>query len=169
MSGGSSAFACRMCGQCCEGRGGIVVSPTDEARLCRALRLDPPTFRERYTEQRNGKMHLRVGEDGRCLFFRETGGCSVHVHKPAVCRAWPFFKGNLIDPVSFSLAKEYCPGISRQVAHADFVAEGIQYIRHEELFADDRGKAGAALFTREDLEALVRSVSDSAGERGKQA
>ena len=112
MSGGSSAFACRMCGQCCEGRGGIVVSPTDEARLCRALRLDPPTFRERYTEQRNGKMHLRVGEDGRCLFFRETGGCSVHVHKPAVCRAWPFFKGNLIDPVSFSLAKEYFPGIS---------------------------------------------------------
>lgn len=103
------------------------------------------------------------------VFFRETGGCSVHVHKPAVCRAWPFFKGNLIDPVSFSLAKEYCPGISRQVAHADFVAEGIQYIRHEELFADDRGKAGAALFTREDLEALARSVSDSAGERGKQA
>ena len=102
MSGGSSAFACRMCGQCCEGRGGIVVSPTDEARLCRALRLDPPTFRERYTEQRNGKMHLRVGEDGRCLFFRETGGCSVHVHKPAVCRAWPFFKGNL--PKSIVLA-----------------------------------------------------------------
>lgn len=69
MSGGSSAFACRMCGQCCEGRGGIVVSPTDEARLCRALRLDPPTFRERYTEQRNGKMHLRVGRTGAVFFF----------------------------------------------------------------------------------------------------
>lgn len=169
MSDGSSAFACRMCGQCCEGRGGIVVSPADEARLCQALCLDSPTFRERYTELRNGKMHLRAGRDGRCLFFRETGGCSVHIHKPAVCRAWPFFRGNLIDPVSFSLAKEYCPGISRQVSHADFVAEGIQYIRSEELFADDSGKAGAALFTREELKGLACSALHFAGEHGKQA
>lgn len=165
MNGNSPAFSCRMCGQCCEGRGGIVVSPADQARLCQALAIDPHTFRERYTELRNGKTHLRTGQDGRCLFFHAENGCAVHAHKPAVCRAWPFFRGNMVDPVSFSLARSYCPGISAHVSHDAFVAEGLEHIRREELFADDGGQGGTALFARDQLNALACSLPRSSEER----
>ena len=36
-----TVFNCRMCGHCCEGRGGIVVSPTDLARLAAHMGLAP--------------------------------------------------------------------------------------------------------------------------------
>ena len=38
---GESVFNCRMCGHCCEGRGGIVVSPTDMVRLAAHMQLPP--------------------------------------------------------------------------------------------------------------------------------
>ena len=34
-----TVFQCRMCGHCCEGRGGIVVSPADLTRLAAFLDL----------------------------------------------------------------------------------------------------------------------------------
>ena len=35
----NTAFDCHMCGHCCEGKGGIVVSPSDLQRLCDFLRM----------------------------------------------------------------------------------------------------------------------------------
>ena len=34
MSQETQAFSCKMCGHCCKGKGGIVVSPSDLKRLC---------------------------------------------------------------------------------------------------------------------------------------
>ncbi|MBD5557896.1 MAG: YkgJ family cysteine cluster protein [Desulfovibrio sp.] len=132
-----SLFHCQMCGHCCEGRGGIVVSPTDLKRLAAFLGLAPETVVERYGEISGGKLKVRNGEDGRCIFFREGAGCSVHEGKPSICRAWPFFRGNIEDPVSLELAKEFCPGIAPDAAHEEFAAAGRAYLAEQGLVASD--------------------------------
>ncbi len=164
-----AAFICRMCGQCCEGRGGIIVSRLDEERLCLGLHLDREVLQDRYMEFSNGKKRLRTSPDGHCLFFRKGRGCSIHPFKPSICRAWPYFRGNMVDSVSFFLAKEYCPGISTHVTHNDFVAEGIRYIERYELFSDNDERAGTALFTRDQLKSLACSILSPSGENGKKA
>ena len=137
MSHADSLFHCRQCGHCCEGRGGIVVSPADLARLAAFLELPEETVAERYGEVTGGKLKIRNGEDGRCIFFRVGTGCAVHAGKPAICRAWPFFRGNIEDPLSLAMAKEFCPGIDPQAAHGDFAHAGRAYLAEEGLLASD--------------------------------
>ena len=138
-------FECRMCGQCCEGEGGIILGARDLARIAAGLRLSQEAFLEQYGILRNGKNQIRTGQDGKCIFFREGQGCIVHEHKPDVCRAWPFFRGNMVDAESLFLAKEYCPGIRGDATHEEFVAEGTRYLEEHELTASDPAAEGNAL------------------------
>lgn len=131
------AFDCRMCGQCCQGEGGIVVSPADLARICAFLGMTPEAFEATYGERRNGKLKVRTGPDGNCVFFAAGRGCTVHEGKPDICRAWPFFRGNLVDADSLGMAKEYCPGIRPDVRHAEFSAAGRAYLAARGLLASD--------------------------------
>lgn len=126
-----------MCGQCCEGRGGIIVSPQDLLRICNYLNITQLEFKQTYCLEHNGKLKIRSGEDGFCVFFRQGKGCSVHEGKPSICRAWPFFKGNIVDPESLALAKQFCPGIDPNVSHEDFSREGIKYLSDNHLLAKD--------------------------------
>ncbi|MDR1659902.1 MAG: YkgJ family cysteine cluster protein [Desulfovibrio sp.] len=130
-------FQCRMCGRCCEGRGGIVASPRDIARLSAFFRLSPEEFIALYGEQAGGKVKIRSGDTGCCIFFAGEGGCVVHEAKPAVCRAWPYFRGNIIDPGSLDLAKAFCPGISPYIGHDDFSRLGREYLRENNLLASN--------------------------------
>ncbi|MDR0339709.1 MAG: YkgJ family cysteine cluster protein, partial [Desulfovibrio sp.] len=127
-----TAFHCRMCGHCCEGSGGIVTSDADLERLCVHLGLDAEVFERNYGERRGKKLHIR-SRDGACVFFIQGLGCSVHPAKPDICRAWPYFRGNLTDPESHALAAGFCPGIDTGQAHADFVREGLAYLKAEGL------------------------------------
>ena len=130
-------FDCVRCGQCCTGEGGIVVGPRDQTRLAAHLHMTIEAFLRTYTRTRAGKYLVCTGEDGRCVFFRDGVGCTVHTAKPDVCRAWPFFRGNMVDLISFAMAKEFCPGIARDATHAAFVAEGREYLREQRLEAHD--------------------------------
>lgn len=132
-----SLFHCRRCGHCCEGRGGIVVSPADLERLAAFLELAPEAVVERFAERSGGKLKIRNGEDGRCIFFRQGAGCAVHDGKPSICRAWPFFRGNILDEFSLALAKDFCPGISRDARHADFARVGRAYLAEQGLMASN--------------------------------
>ena len=98
-----SVFNCRMCGHCCEGKGGIIVSPADLTRLAAHLQQSPDSVVESFCERIGGKLKIRCGEDGYCVFFRQGSGCGVHEGKPAICRAWPFFRGNIEDPASLAM------------------------------------------------------------------
>lgn len=71
----------------------------------------PEAVADSYCERIGGKLKIRCGEDGYCVFFRQGSGCGVHEGKPSICRAWPFFRGNIEDPASLAMAKEFCPGI----------------------------------------------------------
>lgn len=141
----SSVFTCKMCGQCCRGEGGIVVSPTDLVRITRSMNLSAEEFIDKYGERRGGKLQIRTGEDGACIFFRDGEGCLVHEGKPDVCRAWPFFRGNIVDPDSLAMAKEFCPGIDPNCSHATFAAEGRKYLIKHGLLAHNRDADGHAV------------------------
>ncbi len=154
FDGSSPLFSCRMCGKCCEGRGGIVVSPRDLPRLRAFFGLPPAEVLGRFTEMMRGQPVIRCGEDGSCMFFREGKGCSIHPARPAVCRAWPFFRGNMVDSISFAMAREDCPGICRGCRHEDFAWEGWRYLVEYKLLADDPCTEGRMLIVkREDLPA----------------
>ncbi|GAB6887142.1 hypothetical protein JCM13304A_06400 [Desulfothermus okinawensis JCM 13304] len=63
--------------------------------------------------------------------------------KPDICLAWPFFKGNLEDEYSFFLAKEYCPGISRDVSFEEFRKYGLKFLREHDLLKKDKDAPNA--------------------------
>lgn len=130
-----AVFDCKMCGQCCEGKGGIIVSPSDLARLISFLAISREDFIAKYAEYLGGKLQIRVGEDGYCIFFKQGQGCTVHSGKPDICRAWPFFRGNIVDAESFAMAKEFCPGIAKDVSHAEFKCAGKNYLKDNNLTA----------------------------------
>ncbi len=127
----SAAFTCRRCGHCCLGEGGIVLGNRDIDRLRRHLSLDRETFLDRYAEQVGGKPRLVSQENGYCIFYRD--GCGIHPARPDVCRAWPFFKGNLIDAASHAMAADDCPGINPQASHREFARQGRAYLNDHGL------------------------------------
>lgn len=138
-------FTCRRCGQCCEGRGGIVLSSRDLQRLADWLGEDENRVLEQYTEKSGGKPRLKTGDSGWCIFFEASMGCTIHDGKPDICRAWPFFRGNLEDPASLALAKDFCPGIDPGVPHWQFRQAGLKYLQECGLLHKDASQDPAAL------------------------
>lgn len=55
------------------------------------------------------------------------------MHKPDVCRAWPFFRGNLEDAASLSMAREYCPGIDKNCEFKVFLESGLSWLENNNL------------------------------------
>ena len=129
-------FTCRLCGECCRGKGGIVLRQGDQIRLAAFFNMPVSSFLERYAEQRGTKLHISMGSDGCCAFFDPKKLCTVHQARPDICRAWPFFRGNLVDPVSLSMAKEYCPGIDKKVTFARFARSGAAALAREGLLCE---------------------------------
>lgn len=126
-----SAFTCKRCGNCCQGEGGIILTPADVDRLRAHLNMGPKAFADSCTETVGGKQRLRTNDQGWCIFF--TDGCTVHPAKPSVCRAWPFFRGNMVDESSWQMAQGACPGISPGSGHMKFVAQGQSYLDSLEI------------------------------------
>jgi len=148
------AFDCGLCGHCCEGQGGIVVSNADLIRLCEFLNLNAEDFESRWGMRRREKLFIR-SEEGSCVFFHKGEGCSVHIAKPDICRAWPYFRGNLIDSESYALAKDFCPGIPQEQSHEAFVRQGLSYLVRENLAGSFLADEAAALQVSDLLEALA--------------
>lgn len=152
-----SVFTCVRCGDCCRGGGGIVLREREAARVAAFLDMAVADFCARFTETARGKMRLRAGSDGRCVFAGEKGGCEVHAVKPDVCRAWPFFRGNLVDPVSLGMASQGCPGIAKNTGFAEFTRAGARYLLARELFAlETEAPCPSALMKESALRRMVR-------------
>ncbi len=140
-----SVFDCKMCGHCCQGQGGIVASASERERLAAHLGLSVDEFCAVYTQPQGAKLVLRSREDGFCIFFDPEKACTVHPAKPDVCRAWPFFRGNLVDEVSWELAQDYCPGIRPESGHAEFARQGVAYLVNKALTKQGRPDEANAL------------------------
>lgn len=143
----TTAFECRMCGHCCHGEGGIVMTGKDQKRLAEHLGISVDELIEKYAHERGGKLHLNVNDDLYCIFYKE--GCGVHPGRPDICRAWPYFRGNLIDSMSWEMIQEYCPGVNPEAGHEEFVRQGREYLHKEDLLRYDPESSPNALISDE--------------------
>jgi len=139
------AFTCQMCGQCCQGQGGIVVTNEEQQAIANFLNLTVGEFRNRYIYTRADKDFIRTNEQRFCIFFKKSSGCLIHPVKPKVCQAWPFFRGNLVDKTSWEMAKEYCPGICHDVSFEEFVHQGLAYLQKNGLISKKDNREANAL------------------------
>lgn len=140
-----ASFSCQRCGHCCEGTGGIVLTARDRERLSRHLGLETPNMLASYAESAGDKVRLRVGADGYCVFFLQGQGCGVHAGRPDICRAWPFFRGNLVDKTSWEMIQSDCPGVNNEAGHPAFVREGMDYLHEHDLVHEPGPEAPLAL------------------------
>jgi uncharacterized protein len=155
------AFDCRRCGHCCQGEGGIVCDGRDLDRLAGHLGLTREAFVAAYGVARGDKIFLTAKDDGYCVFFDQ--GCGVHPARPDICRAWPYFKGNLVDAASFEMAQDYCPGIDPDGSHADFARQGAAYLRDNDLVkVRDKCAALALTLSSAELAAMLEAGDDDA-------
>lgn len=122
-----------------------MASAAEQERLAAYLGLELDVFQTRYTQAQGAKRVLRTGDDGFCIFFHSEKACTVHPAKPDVCRAWPFFRGNLEDPVSWELAQDYCPGICAASGHAEFARQGVAYLVEHNLVKSGQSDEATAL------------------------
>ena len=146
-----TAFDCKRCGHCCEGTGGIVLTAKDRERLAAHLGLTVAAMLAEYAERAGEKLHLRAGADGFCVFFRLGAGCGVHPGRPDICRAWPYFRGNLVDASSWEMIQTDCPGVDTKAGHAAFVKEGVDYLRANGLIHEPGPETPRALVLDDDL------------------
>lgn len=117
----------------------------DCTRLAKHLGITVEELLSTHVVHRGGKRHLKTGADGYCFFFKE--GCGVHPGRPDICRAWPYFRGNLIDSMSWEMIQDYCPGVNPKAGHAEFVRQGKRYLREEDLLRYDPDNSPNALIS----------------------
>jgi Fe-S-cluster containining protein len=113
-------FQCQQCGECCRGKGGIILTETEIVNLAKFLHLTVEDFRRQYVEPSALGPSLRINADGVCI-LNQDGLCRVHPVKPRICRDWPFLPAILADPEELELVKGACPGIDPDCSHAEFV------------------------------------------------
>jgi Fe-S-cluster containining protein len=116
----SLVFQCQQCGDCCVGRGGILVRPDEVKAMAALLELAEAEFCRRYVEDSDLGPRLTVA-DGVCVFLMAGSLCRVHPVKPFICRQWPFLPALLVDPDELEHAKTACPGLNPACTHEDFV------------------------------------------------
>ena len=115
-------FECKMCNQCCHGKGGIYLEEDQLGPAAAELGLTLEEFSARHCMPAGeGRFEIAVDQTGACSLLTPKG-CSIHKTKPAVCRLWPFFPGLLKDAGAFEEAKLICPGIRPDASHEEFVA-----------------------------------------------
>ncbi len=150
-------FDCNRCGICCEGKNGIVVDDSiDLPRLLEHFNISIDELDGQYTTIHNNKRVIRTGTSNYCLFFEHGKGCTIHPARPAICRAWAYFRGNILDDVSFEMAKTDCKGIIPKSTHVSFQKEGIKYLNSNGLIRglNDKTAANALKYSKEELDYL---------------
>jgi len=120
----SPVFQCQQCGDCCVGRGGIMVRPGEIKAMAALLTLPEAEFCRLYVEDSALGPRLTVA-DGVCVFLMPGGLCRVHPVKPFICRQWPFLPAILMDPDELEYAKTACPGLNPGCSHQDFIEAAL--------------------------------------------
>lgn len=119
------AFECRKCGSCCYGKGGIVVNEEELSAIAAFLGTSAESLARTSCETRIGKLSIKSGPDGFCVFFDQEHLCLIHPVKPRPCCQWPFYPALLKDKETWEEARDACPGINPHASHEDFVKEAL--------------------------------------------
>ena len=97
-------FECKLCGDCCHGKGGISINEAEMEKIASFINIEKESFALEYTYTSNGRVSIRSGEDGYCVFYdAENKRCKVRAHRPLGCRIYPVIydedKGIIVDHI----------------------------------------------------------------------
>lgn len=148
-------FACARCGNCCAGKGSVVVVTEREVEaLARAAGLSPAEFRVRHTRESMGDTVLLDRDDGSCEWLERradgTTACSVQQAKPDQCRSYPFWPRILRSRAAWKAEAAKCRGIG-----------GGAVVSAEEI-----GRVSGAEETRAALDLLLDELDAEAADLG---
>lgn len=115
------AFECKQCGTCCYGEGGIRLDEGEAGAIAGFLGIPLERFFSDYCETRNGRVYIRCGDDGFCIFYDRERQCLIHPVNPRVCSLWPFYPAILKEEENWRLAQDACPGINPDCPFEEFV------------------------------------------------
>jgi hypothetical protein len=101
------SYQCGRCGGCCINRG-ILITPFDVARLADGLGIPEGQVLARYGHP--SIPILKHKADGACIFFEHGRGCTVHRHRPGVCRLYPLGRHLTVDRKIFYIEVEPVKG-----------------------------------------------------------
>lgn len=127
-------FKCTACGKCCSNDtvDMVLLNPMDLYRLSKGTKKDIPTILNEYTDIYIGKnsnfpvvrikaildmgKSFMYGMEYRVCPFLKDNKCSVHDHKPSICKLYPLgrFSSRTIDKneksMAYFLLKDNCGG-----------------------------------------------------------
>jgi uncharacterized protein len=124
---GGLRFTCTQCGNCCTGGPGFVwIKEGEVASLAKLLGITTDETIDRYCRMIGNRMSLREERNGQgsydCVFLKEAPGgkriCGAYAARPAQCRQWPFWEGNLASKEDWERAGVRCPGINQGELHS---------------------------------------------------
>lgn len=110
-------FDCKRCGNCCSGRGSVViVSPREREALARNLGISVEEFEARHTKVAFDDVVLLDDEEtGRCewLESRDDGStaCRVNAAKPDQCASYPFWPRLVASREAWEAEGKRCKGM----------------------------------------------------------
>jgi hypothetical protein len=108
-------FACTQCGNCCTGAPGVVWVTDAEIRAIAETRGESyGDVLIHHTRLVGGRRSLKEFANGDCTFFDgQTRRCTIYSARPAQCRTWPFWPGNLVNREAWARVETVCPGATR--------------------------------------------------------
>ena len=110
-------FRCKRCGNCCSGKGSVViVSRREREALANHLRMRITDFEEKHTRESLGDrvlLDVPGGSDCEWLIRNRDGttGCRVNDAKPDQCATYPFWPRIVQDQERWEVEGESCRGI----------------------------------------------------------
>jgi Fe-S-cluster containining protein len=119
-------FACRRCGNCCSGKGSVViVTPREREAIARHLGMTVAEFDARHTRVSMEDVVLMDDEEtGDCEWLERkddgTTACRVNAAKPDQCRSYPFWPRVVASRESWDAEGARCKGIGQ----GDVIPEG---------------------------------------------
>jgi Fe-S-cluster containining protein len=113
-------FTCQQCGECCQGRGGILPTQGEIDLIAQYMKVPVEDLITNYLEQTPLGLAVKNRPAGGCI-FNEQGCCTIHPVKPRICRDWPFLPAILLHENEFEAAKGACPGLDPDGDHLDFL------------------------------------------------
>jgi Fe-S-cluster containining protein len=112
-------FACKRCGNCCSGKGSVVVvTPREREALARQLGMSAVDFEQKHTKVAfDDVVLLDDAETGDCEWLVRnadgTTSCRVNDAKPDQCRTYPFWPRVVASPKSWEAEGKKCKGVGQ--------------------------------------------------------
>jgi Fe-S-cluster containining protein len=158
------SYVCGRCGGCCQGRE-VLVNPHDVARLAQGQTMTPARLMARHVDP--SRPVLRTDADGWCTFYAPGVGCTVHAHRPAVCRYFPLGRHMTTEravryaeaePVEGYLGRYGRDGVVRDYLRTQGALQDEAALDQLNRFVDDALQTAYRAGGLEQMDAMVSAI-----------